>query len=83
MLTKIICSNGFMYWVDLSVSLIEEVTCKIKGEDKFRLILKHPASTVEGGERDWIILTSYMSKDELKSKYGNMLPVDVTLNFNE
>ena len=72
-----------MYWVDLSASLIEEVTYKIKGEDKYKLILKHPASTVEGGEAEWINLTDYMDKDELTRKYGAMLPVDVTLNFNK
>ena len=82
MLTKIICSKGFMYWVDLSASLIEEVTCKVKEESLYKLILRHPALAVEGGEIDWVNLTDYMSKDVLHKKYGCMLPVDVTLDFN-
>ena len=83
MFTKIICSQGFMYWVDLSASIIEETCYKNKEGMKYKLILKHPASAVEGGEIDWINLTDYMSKEDLHKKYGCMLPVVTTLDFSK
>jgi len=83
MYTKIICSKGFMYWVDLSSCVIEETTYRTKDGDKHRLILKHSANAVDGGEIEWISLTDYMEKEELKEKYGSMLPVVLTLDFNK
>ena len=82
MLTKIICSQGFMYWVDMSSAIIEETVYASKDGKKYKLILRHPAFAVDGGEIDYMSLTDYMPKEELSKKYGGMLPVEATLNFN-
>ena len=83
MLTKIICSQGFMYWVDMSNAIIQEVDKPARETNTYKLILKHPALAVEGGEIDYISLTDYMPKEELSKKYSGMLPVEATLDFNK
>ena len=83
MLTKIICSQGFMYWVDMSNAIILEVDKPARGTNTYKLILKHPALAVDGGQIRNINLTDYMPKEELSKKYGSMLAVEATLDFNK
>ena len=82
MYTKIICSQGFIYWLDLSRAIIHVLCTNRNAENKkYALILSHPALAVDGGEIDFIHLTKGMGMEDLKSKYSAILPVDMTLDF--
>jgi len=82
MFTKIICSEGLMHWVDLNTALIEEVFKIVDGRKVYRLVLNHPALKIQDDYISCIALTDFMEKDELKIRYGAILPVVITLNFS-
>ena len=82
MYTKIICSQGFIYWLDLNQAVIEMVCMNTSQKDKkYSIAVRHPVFAIEGGEVDFIHLTKSMSMEDLKTKYESMLPVDVALDF--
>lgn len=80
MLSKITCSKGFVYWVDLNLSIIQIICTNISSKNKkYCLIISHPSLS----DGDYIYLTDSMGLDDLKSKYSGMIPVDITLDFSK